>query len=709
MIRILSPLLILLFLNIPQVGNGQTVILDNTTSNIANLIAFKSGSCPVDQTMIFEIDLTASSSCYQILDEDWGSQFAAVWNRSTIESQGGQIISEFNDEGEAYIVVRWNSPGRKNISANVWFRYSCSGSSNFSENFNGSIDVSGNEPSISINRSNVRDICAGATIPYSISSSSNMGSSPTYNWYVDNQLVQSGSSRNFNLNTNSEPARVYCEVTVGTDVCALNRTARSGTSRLYYLRGDDTPELTISGSSGSTCRGEIKTYTANFDHQTAGNNPTIRWYVNGSQQGTGIQFDYTFNQSPGTEVTVDASIQRTDKPYCTQEFYAESELDISIRTPPATSASIQQDGKQFRINESTINVGSDSSYAWYKNGSLVNSAILNSFYVDDLLQGDQIKCVVTSDVECFDNHQTHSNTITNSINYPPIEKRKIEYVTTKETTSNGSVNYYYTQSVTLKPNTTIRGSDGDFFISPYLTNEPLSMDQNFVRAEVPREEIQSERDLSLGEVQEKATTYTYVDGLGRTMQEIQLQGSPSKLDIIQPMVYDDAGRQLIEYLPYTKGASGAYRSNAVTNQTDYEQKSFYETAAKIAHDTRPFTEHTFDHSPLNRVLSSYLPGSQWKTESKNVRNVYEVNIPNEVRRWTITPGGLPSGDDYYVANQLWVEEVIGEDEQVTKEYTNGRGQLILSRVKARDTPLTWYDSYYIYDDFGNLRFVIPQD
>ena len=64
----------------------------------------------------------------------------------------------------------------------------------------------------------------------------------------------------------------------------------------------------------------------------------------------------------------------------------------------------------------------------------------------------------------------------------------------------------------------------------------------------------------------------YVDGLGRNIQEVQVQGSPQLQDIIQPMVYDEYGRQPIEYLPYAKGNSGAFRSNAVAETGNYAQK-----------------------------------------------------------------------------------------------------------------------------------------
>src|SRR5580700_4347391 len=56
---------------------------------------------------------------------------------------------------------------------------------------------------------------------------------------------------------------------------------------------------------------------------------------------------------------------------------------------------------------------------------------------------------------------------------------------------------------------------------------------------------------------QKQTTRSYYDGLGRAVQTIGLQASPMEKDIIQPIAYDNLGRQTVGYLPYAD-ESGSY-------------------------------------------------------------------------------------------------------------------------------------------------------
>src|SRR4030043_1494464 len=53
----------------------------------------------------------------------------------------------------------------------------------------------------------------------------------------------------------------------------------------------------------------------------------------------------------------------------------------------------------------------------------------------------------------------------------------------------------------------------------------------------------------------------YFDGLGRPLQTIYYKNSPTQKDIIQPFEYDQYGREIVQYLPYTATASGVYRSS----------------------------------------------------------------------------------------------------------------------------------------------------
>jgi hypothetical protein len=101
----------------------------------------------------------------------------------------------------------------------------------------------------------------------------------------------------------------------------------------------------------------------------------------------------------------------------------------------------------------------------------------------------------------------------------------------------------------------------------------------------------------------------YFDGLGRSAQIVQVGTSPSGNDLIQPVLYDNNGRETIKTLPYTTSKTGAFR----TNVTETTVNTYYSTStpAGIEPDGRAYTQIDFDNSPLNRVTKQTGPGTAW--------------------------------------------------------------------------------------------------
>ena len=65
--------------------------------------------------------------------------------------------------------------------------------------------------------------------------------------------------------------------------------------------------------------------------------------------------------------------------------------------------------------------------------------------------------------------------------------------------------------------------------------------------------------------------------------------------------------------------------------------------------------------------------------------------------------------DYYAAGQLYVTDSKDEDGYQSYQFTDKLGRVVLTRqlLAATATTASCVDTYYVYDDFGNLRFVIP--
>ena len=213
---------------------------------------------------------------------------------------------------------------------------------------------------------------------------------------------------------------------------------------------------------------------------------------------------------------------------------------------------------------------------------------------------------------------------------------------------------------------------------------------------------------------EKSSSTAYFDGIGRSMQSVIWQASPDKNDIVQPVQYDDFGREVRKYLPYSAAdQAGEYYPEAVKNPDDYnssEQFAFYQKADKVAHDPYPYAESRFESSPINRVLEQGAPGEEWQLSGGHtVKLVSRANtIEERVINWQYLYAedkfGDVAADGYYPAGQLYVTETENEDKQLVKEYKDKQGRVVLKDV--RDENNEPHYTYYVYDGFGNLRAVL---
>ncbi len=212
---------------------------------------------------------------------------------------------------------------------------------------------------------------------------------------------------------------------------------------------------------------------------------------------------------------------------------------------------------------------------------------------------------------------------------------------------------------------------------------------------------------------EKIEAITYFDGLGRGMQSIGIRAGGDSEDIVTHIAYDDFGRQNKDYLPYAvSGNSGLYISSALSGTN-----SFYNTS-KYENTTNPYSEKGLEDSPLSRVLEQGAPGADWALSgSHTIKFGYESNSVGEVKIYgvslsfannTYTPT-LTGGTSDYTAGKLY--KTITKDENwtsgvnhTTEEFKDLQGRVILKRTYNNSTK---HDTYYVYDDYGNLSYVLP--
>jgi RHS repeat-associated protein len=231
-------------------------------------------------------------------------------------------------------------------------------------------------------------------------------------------------------------------------------------------------------------------------------------------------------------------------------------------------------------------------------------------------------------------------------------------------------------------------------------------------------------------------TIAYFDGLGRPLQTVQVKGNPDGTrDVIMPVAYDQFGREAIKYLPYTtaSGTPGSYRADALSGTSGYgnsAQKNFYGLSGQGYKDMQtPFAETQFEPSPLNRVTAQGAPGNDWQLSAGHtVRTEYGSNALTgdyAVKLFNSTPVNT-AGHEYertltsttnYSANELYLT-VIKDENWTTNdglagqvhEYKDKEGHVVLKRTfnkKPDNVTIETLSTYYVYDDLGNLSFVLP--
>ncbi|NQX42971.1 RHS repeat-associated core domain-containing protein [Pedobacter steynii] len=242
---------------------------------------------------------------------------------------------------------------------------------------------------------------------------------------------------------------------------------------------------------------------------------------------------------------------------------------------------------------------------------------------------------------------------------------------------------------------------------------------------------------SLRKVSDENQSVQYFDGLGRPSQVIAIQGSPSFRDIVQPIEYDVYGREQKKYLPYvsdTSSSDGRYKTTALADQlTFYNNPTLQGASGIVAIPGAAFSEIKFERSPLNRMLEQGEAGASWQlTSGHTTRFVYGINNMDiaagttgfAVRLYTAAylpgPGNEHvrrlAGTGYYLANELGL--TITKNENWTEasgkagtveSYIDKQGRTVLKRLfNKNDTGnMEILSTYYVYDDMGNLSFVLP--
>jgi RHS repeat-associated protein len=231
-----------------------------------------------------------------------------------------------------------------------------------------------------------------------------------------------------------------------------------------------------------------------------------------------------------------------------------------------------------------------------------------------------------------------------------------------------------------------------------------SSNQNYIKTTTPVSAVTTETALNSLPTSSKVENITYFDGLGRTIQTVSKRSSPLSKDMVQNIIYDQYGRTPRNYLPYVDATvDGSYKTNATADQA-----AFYTNTFMVAHTTTPYGDAVYDGSPLNKVQGTSAPDADWQPGQHTTEIQEKANAANEVRLWQITGGDCISSS-FYAANQLSKVKVTDPNGGYSYTFTDKLGQTVMVQRYIRSISKSIHVfayTYYVYDDFGNLSYVI---
>lgn len=255
-------------------------------------------------------------------------------------------------------------------------------------------------------------ICSGQNVTFTAIPTSG-GTSPVYQWYVNNSPVGSNSQM-YITTTLTNGSQVYCTMTSNA-VCA-NPVMATSNSLIITVNPSVVPGVNITTPFTSICLGQNITFTATPTHE--GTTPIYQWYANGAPVG-GNSPTYSI-----TTLTNGALVYcaMSSNAVCANPTTATSNA-LAITVNPTLVASVNINatptsicsGQTVTFAAAPINGGTSPSYQWYVNGIPVGDNS-QTYPTTTLTNGAQVYCTMTSNAACANPVMANSNSLAITVN-----------------------------------------------------------------------------------------------------------------------------------------------------------------------------------------------------------------------------------------------------------------------------------------------------
>lgn len=195
-------------------------------------------------------------------------------------------------------------------------------------------------------------------------------------------------------------------------------------------------------------------------------------------------------------------------------------------------------------------------------------------------------------------------------------------------------------------------------------------------------------------------TINYSDGLGRSLQTVGYQQSPTQKDIITSATsYDKYGRPTLSVLPVpATSGTGAYQTNALGLG-----QSFYA-------DSRPYSSVSLENSILSREREVIGAGQAWQDNNKKTQ-IFDETAGSDIRLYKLDGSNNIILNGAYPSNSLFKKRIIDEQGHTSITIQDKQGRLIQKQQQggSPQDATGYITTYYIYDGLNRLKAVIQPE
>ena len=202
------------------------------------------------------------------------------------------------------------------------------------------------------------------------------------------------------------------------------------------------------------------------------------------------------------------------------------------------------------------------------------------------------------------------------------------------------------------------------------------------------------REYTLRAADDTAPPYvqTNYDYLGRAVTQVSAipVNASSWEYAATATVHDNMGRAYMSYPSAPVTTSSVQPEDVASAAADWYGESY------------PYELTEYEPSPRKLVLSTLKPGDAWHSASRKatVRRYTNRLGGDRCTRLAVSSTGAIENKGLYPTGSLEITESVDEDGIRTVTYVDLRGQKVMETHGESS-------AYYVYDDFGDLRYILP--